>query len=266
MARSYQDRDLKLLFGKAGFYCAFPACPNRLIEPATPKDAEAILAYIAHIVGSSDIGPRAHPGMSDKEKNSYANLLLLCGHHHPLVDKQDNSYSVGELHAWKSRLEAWVEARLTEGMRAVQFAELRVVCDSLVSETSQLGSTALISVPPADKMNDNEMTSISAYRMRLGLMQAPQVAQFIGEYATRIDSSFPGRLRAGFVAEYDRIYANGVTGDALFLEMQNFAAAGASDLGSSQSVRFEREAAGLAVLCHLFEICDVFKAPSVATA
>lgn len=266
MARNYRERDLKLLFGKSGFYCAFPHCTNRLIENETEHDEAAVLAYIAHIVGSSDNGPRADPDMSEPDKNAYYNLVLLCGHHHPLVDKQDHSYSVDELHEWKDRLEGWVEERLTEGMRSVQFAELRAVCDALVSGSDQLGSTALISVPPADKMRENELTATSAYRMQLGLMQAPQVAQFISEYTTRIDASYPRRLRAGFVAEYDRIYATGVTGDALFLGMQRFAASGAADVGASQDVRFEREAAGLAVLCHLFEICDVFRAPVVSAA
>lgn len=266
MARNYKDKDLKLLFGRSGFYCAYPGCMNRLIANETEYDDAAILAQIAHIVGSSNVGPRADPSMTDTDKNAYENLVLLCGVHHPLVDKQDNTYSIEILHAWKSTLERWVEERLTEGMRLVQFAELRVICDSIVTGASQLGSTALTSVPPADKMDANEMTSRSSYRMQLGLLQAPQVAQFIGEYATRIDPTFPGRLRAGFVTEYDRLHSSGLRGDALFLAMQRFSASGAADLAATQEVRFEREAAGLAVLCHLFEICDVFKAPIAATA
>lgn len=266
MARSYLDRDLKLLFGRSGFYCAYPDCTLRLFEPKTDKDRDEVLGHIAHIVGSSKTGPRADPSLSEKQKNAYENLVLLCGHHHPLVDKQENSYSVEELHRWKTRLEAWVEERLTEGMRAVNFSELRAVCDALTSTKSQLDSTPLISIPPADKMQANDITSECSYLLKLGLMQAHQVEQFIGEYATRIDSNFPLRLRAGFVEEYTRLSTEGLSGDALFHGMHEFAASGANDPGFSLKDRFEQKAAGLAVLCHLFEICDVFKAPTVAVA
>jgi len=59
MGRSYTDRDLKLLFGKSGMFCAFPACRRRLLAPGTDVDDEAILGHIAHVVAHADTGPRA---------------------------------------------------------------------------------------------------------------------------------------------------------------------------------------------------------------
>lgn len=265
MGRSYADRDLKLLFGKAGMYCAFPGCGQRLLASSTDADDEAVLAYIAHIVAHSDTGPRADPSFPKEERDRYPNLVLLCGHHHRLVDAQDSSYTIGQLQEWKYDIESWVEERLTEGMRDIRFAELESVCRGLVTG-SALPSSGLTAIPPKSKMEDNELTEVSSYRMTLGLMQAPQVGQYLQEMATRIDPGFPQRLRQGFVSEYEDLRNKGLRGDALFLAMHDFAYEAASSPSADSGERFELRAAALAVLCHLFEVCDVFEVPADATS
>lgn len=261
MGRSYTDRDLKLLFGKSGMFCAFPGCKARLLAPGTAVDDEAVLAHIAHIVAHADAGPRADLSFPLAERDRYPNLVLLCRHHHGLVDDQDNTYTVEQLRGWKADLEAWVEEKLTEGMREVQFAELEVVCRALTSGTA-LGSSSLTAVPPQEKMAHNELTEVSSYRMTIGLMQAPQVAAYLQEMATRVDSGFPQRLRKGFVTEYNRLHAGGLRGDALFFAMADFAFEAAVSADADVGERFEVRSAALAVLCHLFEVCDVFEAPA----
>ncbi|MEU4840063.1 HNH endonuclease [Nocardia testacea] len=252
---------MKLLFGKSGMFCAFPACRQRLYAPGTMADGDAVLAEIAHIVAHSDTGPRSDTSMPQKDRDKYPNLVLLCGHHHSLVDGQDNSYSIDMLRKWKNDLESWVEERLTEGMRDIRFAELEIICRSLVSGNS-MPSSDLTAVPPEDKMQHNELTEISSYRMMLGLMQASQVGDYLQEMATRLDPGFPQRLRKGFVAEYERLRLEGVRGDSLFFAMHNFAYEAACAPDDNANNRFNLQAAALAVLCHLFEVCDVFEVPA----
>lgn len=165
------------------------------------------------------------------------------------------------MRGWKSDLEAWVEERLTEGMSGIHFAELEVVCRALVSGTA-LASSAFTAVPPQEKMAHNELTAVSSYRMTIGLMQAPQVAAYLQEMATRVDAGFPQRLRRGFVTEYERLHAEGLRGDALFLTMAEVAFEAAVSADANGSERFDVRAVALAVLCHLFEVCDVFEAPA----
>lgn len=64
-------------------------------------------------------------------------------------------------------------------------------------------------------------------------------------------SSSPERLKAGFLEKYWRLKREGVRGGDLFEMMCQFAQQG-----------FQRQAqrsAGLAVLIHLFEACEVFE-------
>ena len=59
-----------------------------------------------HIYAASDNGPRGKPGLTAAERNSPDNLVLMCGHHHPLVDKQWETYPADLLKAWKEKHEA----------------------------------------------------------------------------------------------------------------------------------------------------------------
>lgn len=66
------------------------------------------------------------------------------------------------------------------------------------------------------------------------------------------DTTFPERLRQGFITEYNSLRdTDGLTGDALFYALVDFTSGSISDL--------KRQAAGLAVLGYLFECCEVFE-------
>jgi hypothetical protein len=77
MSRSYSDRTLKLLWGRAAGRCSMPECRVDSIVDATEYDPIAIIGEIAHGAASSDAGPRASPELSNKQRNDYDNLILL---------------------------------------------------------------------------------------------------------------------------------------------------------------------------------------------
>ncbi len=232
----------------------------RLAARATGADATVLLAEIAHIEASSDGGPRSNAGLSDADRDAYENLLLLCPTHHTLVDKQSNSYTVADLRDWKKEIEDWVEAQTGKKVTAVTFAELQVICQALLASQG-LGSTLMIAVPPAEKMTTNALTARVGSFMTMGLAQAPQVANYLQDTATRLDPTFPRRLRAGFVHQYDHLHEEGLVGDALFFGVLKYAVDSATPASASHVDAFTYQAAALAVLCHLFQICEVFEAP-----
>jgi len=260
VARNYAEKDIKLLFALSGGYCAFPNCGAQLVAPATDSDPAVVLGQICHMVASSDDGPRGDAEFPLELRDTYENLLLLCVHHHTLVDKQLNTYSVDDLKQWKAALESYVSTKLAEGMRSIDFAELEIVCRHLVHNNAGIDSTPLTAVDVQDKMDANDLTELVAYRMNLGLMQAPQVAAFLAQYSSMFDAAFPQRLREGFTQLYNKHKSAGLEGDALFIALAEEAAA-VAPVKAAPAQRWEFEAASLAVLCHLFELCDLFEAP-----
>ncbi|WP_147450242.1 hypothetical protein [Corallococcus carmarthensis] len=102
-SRKYEASTLGRLWGLSGNRCAYPDCPSKLIADATPCDDSVIIGHIAHIYSVNSGGPRPYP-FEDASKaviNGYDNLLLLCRHHHALVDCQESSFPVEMLKQWK---------------------------------------------------------------------------------------------------------------------------------------------------------------------
>ncbi|MFI2561103.1 HNH endonuclease signature motif containing protein [Nocardia farcinica] len=97
MKRSYSEKTIKILFGRAS-RCAYPTCTEALIFE--DRGHLTVVAEIAHIRSGSPDGPRHVVGYV--AVNSEENLLLLCGKHHKAVDAHESIYSVEELLDWKA--------------------------------------------------------------------------------------------------------------------------------------------------------------------
>jgi hypothetical protein len=88
---------IKRLFAMSGNKCAFPACQVPIIE------SEGIVTgLICHIKARSSKGPRYDPAQPDEEKNSFENLVLLCGRHHTIVDADPQIYDARSLAEMKA--------------------------------------------------------------------------------------------------------------------------------------------------------------------
>lgn len=101
--RRYTNRTVSLLFGLSGNRCAHPDCIHKIIENYTEFDDTAIVGHIAHIYSGSKIGPRSYveAGFDPKLLNSFENLILLCRHHHGIIDSQSNTYTAEQILSWK---------------------------------------------------------------------------------------------------------------------------------------------------------------------
>lgn len=124
--RSYTPKTIKALFGRSGNQCSHPDCTHPVIVPGSEQSDDAVLAQICHIYAASDNGPRGKPGLTDEERNSPDNLILLCGFHHLMVDTQYQDYSAELLKQWKWDHEAKFQPDTAEGIhrqkQAQQFA------------------------------------------------------------------------------------------------------------------------------------------------
>src|SRR5436853_1408560 len=101
VSRSIPTKENKLLFLLSGGICAFPGCNKHLVESSTEDDGPVVLGEIAHIIADSRQGPRGHVALAKEDRNNHANLILLCGDHHKIIDSQPNAYSIPVLQQMK---------------------------------------------------------------------------------------------------------------------------------------------------------------------
>jgi len=106
---SIADKDIKLLWGRAGGHCSAPGCPEDLTRYLA-KSGDIVLGEMAHVIGRRPGAARSDDGVGADD--SYENLILLCPNHHTLVDKAEHDYPVVLLREWKQIWEAEVARRL----------------------------------------------------------------------------------------------------------------------------------------------------------
>jgi hypothetical protein len=100
------------LWGRAGLLCSFPGC---MLELAPGEERPRLRGEMAHIVASSDLGPRGDPEFPVAERDRYGKLILLCPNHHQEVDSEETLYDIDSLRAMKSAHEVWVARQLSLG-------------------------------------------------------------------------------------------------------------------------------------------------------
>nr|VFJ51770.1 MAG: hypothetical protein BECKDK2373B_GA0170837_103425 [Candidatus Kentron sp. DK]VFJ63400.1 MAG: hypothetical protein BECKDK2373C_GA0170839_11077 [Candidatus Kentron sp. DK] len=241
--------DTKILYGKAAGRCAFPDCRRELVLEATGSDPNRQIGRIAHIVAHSVDGPRGDPDFPNEKLATYGNSILLCPTCHEMVDAQPNAYPVTKLKAIKEAHENWVRASLASAMSEIGFPELEIIAKGISSSPDKPAENFTV-IPPREKMARNGLTNQVEQLILVGMAQQHQVSDFLQGYSM-VDSDFSERLKFGFLNAYEKFRAQGLTDDALFETMHEFA--------NGESREFKRQAAGLAILIYLFEACEVFE-------
>jgi hypothetical protein len=97
------------LWGKAAGRCEYEGCNERLWLDSLTQ-SEFNVAYIAHIVADSPIGPRGDAVHSEQLKGDINNLMLLCDECHRHIDRADVAgHPVARLQNMKRRHEARID-------------------------------------------------------------------------------------------------------------------------------------------------------------
>ena len=107
------DKDQKLLWAKAAGRCSM--CKKELSVEANSPSGNTLIGQNCHIIGEKlHNGPRHKSNLSEKDRNRYPNLILLCSNHHIEIDGDEKKYSVEILHQIKADHEIWVQQALTQ--------------------------------------------------------------------------------------------------------------------------------------------------------
>jgi hypothetical protein len=94
----------KALFHLSQGTCYYPECATRVI--VFVEQRPIVNVHISHIRGALPGSPKYDTSMSDEERSSFTNLLLLCKPHHDLVDRiEPDRYPAETLEKWKAARE-----------------------------------------------------------------------------------------------------------------------------------------------------------------
>ena len=253
MSASYPTKILLAM--KSGNCCAFSNCRKALTSDGL-KSNPAVIGEAAHIYGESPgtktkpASARYQPDMTNEQRNHYDNLIYLCPSCHTKIDKQEHDYPAESLLSLKEEHELWVSEQLDQGMSEVSFAEMEVAAKALESGKHSSKSDNFVVIPPEEKVNKNGLSDSVRSYIAMGLIKSNEVERFLASMATNVDEEFPERLRDGFKTKYLEVKET-FSGDELFMSMLDFAQAGQK--------KFSQQSASLAILSHLFQLCEVFE-------
>lgn len=243
------------MIARSGNRCAYPSCGTELVyEAEVDGDQPKVTGKVAHVAAASPGGPRYDPSMTDAQRSSADNLLYLCGPHHDAVDAQLEKHTTTFLTEAKLTHEAAVARGVKNALGNVTYEELGVICGAISSapDTSQPTSVEL-AIPIQDKIALNSLGQGSAERISAGLSQASRVADFIA-FQQQASPTFGKTLVSRFKADYFAAEAEGLDPDGIFDSLV-LTAYENSGPRATPAV----EAAALAVVAYLFEICEVFR-------
>jgi hypothetical protein len=108
------DVTIKRLFATSSNCCAFPDCPEPLVE------GETVVGEVCHIRSANKGHGRFDPEQTDEERHEYDNLVLFCRKHHKIVDTEVSRYPPELLTAMKKAHEGHETRRFTISDENVQ--------------------------------------------------------------------------------------------------------------------------------------------------
>ena len=238
---------------KSGDKCALRFCRKPLTSTGD-KANPVIIGEAAHIHGENPGTEKKPPSarykanMTEEERNHYNNLIYLCPTCHKKIDKQEIDYPAELLFKIKTEHETWVFEQLDESMSEVTFAELEVAAKTIASGQHTINGDFHV-ITPEEKIKKNDLTQEVQALISTGLSRSVEVGEYLVK-AGHLDTNFPERLKDGFKEKYLELKKT-MSGDALFMAMLEFSIVGQKE--------FTQQAASLAILSHLFHLCEIFE-------
>jgi hypothetical protein len=91
------EKTIKQLFALSGNICAYPGCQLPIVDPSG-----TITGEICHIKARHSGGRRFDHEQAEEDRHAFGNLILLCRHHHKIIDSEPEIYTEEVLTEMKS--------------------------------------------------------------------------------------------------------------------------------------------------------------------
>lgn len=173
-------KTLKLLFAHSGNCCAFEGCYSPIFENDGTLTGEC-----CHIESYSPNGPRFNKQQTDKERNGYDNLILMCARHHKIIDTHPEEYPVEKLKSLKKTHESRYYSQ--------QLEATGLMLHQLQTDSEKYWS----SLKSLDKMDD------TGFKMELGDNDLYSLMKNIEELYVGLNNSIDCITESSLRLQYD---------------------------------------------------------------
>lgn len=249
--RSYTNKTIKILYGRAAGLCS--KCKCRLVLFELDGEQKQI-GEIAHIYPFGKVdAPRYNEiikdGFDEKNKNEYSNLILLCPKCHKEVDELPKTYTAKKLVQLKNEHESWVSNSLEERISNISYTELDVICKAIAcSSPDYIVSQNYSPVDIFKKIEKNNLSNQVCNLITQGMLKT----KFVHDYLNNQYNAASADNLIKCIREIYRQESQKASGDELFMSILEKMNAGITQ-------DFSQQAAGIAVLTYFFHICEIFE-------
>lgn len=127
-------------------------CGARIVED------DKLMGEIAHIRGSRPGSARYGPGMSESQRDSPENLILLCPTCHTRIDKHPEKYTAAHLRDRRQIHADKLERAVGIAMPDIEFPEIDGAVRHIAS-TDIPSEQSYVLVPPREKIQKNRLSA-----------------------------------------------------------------------------------------------------------
>ena len=174
-------------------------CKKTLLKTLTDSSDLSAQGEIAHIEGENEGSKRYNPEQTEKDRNSFPNLVLMCPNCHTEIDNDSMQYTVVALKFLKLEHESWVKQKLNIASYSITFSELEVVLRYLSSSTLNSDTIDFKLITPNEKIIKNKLSQNVSDYITMGMVRTPIVIDYLNRNP---DVNFANRLRKGFIEKY----------------------------------------------------------------
>jgi hypothetical protein len=134
-------------------------------------------------------------------------------------------------------------------LKTVGYEDLRLVLKMI--EVQEPITEIDLRPVPVGKIRLNQLSADVETLIKAGMRKSALVEKLFREFP---DPLYGDKIALAFIRKYQEFLGSGLSPDEIFMRLQDFA-------GGEKRQEPKHEAAVLAIIAHLFELCDIFERP-----
>ena len=244
----------RVLFSESAGICSLPDCNVPIIFDK--KVGKGHYSNLAHIEAYSKKGPRFNPKLSVEERNSEANIIIVCSNCHKKIDTDTETYTVEVLKKIKQNHINRIKL-IKENMIYFDYDDLIYASKSILDSKNEESESEKVNIEynvkydikPIDyKIRKNDMSFISKNILVPAMLQQETVVEFISQMSKE-NETFADELLSTLKKYYNQFKIE-YSGDMLLTKLYT---------QFIKPLSSKQQSACLAIIVYFFTICELFE-------